>query len=169
MHKRWVVMGVSGSGKSTVGAALAERLQVPFIEGDAFHSKANVDKMSHGVPLTDEDRAGWLLALRDQLRATIATHGGVVLACSSLKRGYRDVLREADAGLRFLHLTAPETMLAARVAGRTGHFMAPSLLASQLQILEPLQADEAGVTCPSSQAVDTLLDALAKSGAILGR
>jgi len=139
----WVVMGVSGCGKSQIGARLAARLGVPFIEGDVFHSAANVDKMSAGTPLTDDDRRDWLLALRDQ----IAAHGGrVVLGCSSLKRAYRDVLRGGADDVRFAHLAGPREVLAERMRHRPGHYMPVSLLDSQLATLEPLQPDEAGIT-----------------------
>jgi gluconokinase len=139
----WVVMGVSGCGKSQIGARLASRLGVPFIEGDAFHSAANVDKMSAGTALTDDDRRDWLLALREQ----IAAHGGrVVLGCSSLKRAYRDVLRGGADDVRFAHLAGPREVLAERMQHRPGHYMPVSLLDSQLATLQPLQADEAGVT-----------------------
>lgn len=141
--RAWVVMGVSGCGKSSIGAALAARLGIPFIEGDAFHSDANVAKMSAGIALTDDDRHDWLLALRDKLAAR---QGGVVLSCSSLKRAYRDLLREAGGDVRFAHLHGAREVLLERVSNRPGHYMPPSLLDSQLRTLEPLQPDEAGIT-----------------------
>ena len=140
----WVVMGVSGCGKSKIGALLAHRLGVPFIEGDAFHSAANVAKMSAGVALTDDDRRDWLLTLQGEIVRHAAD--GVVLGCSSLKRAYRDVLRGGAADVRFAHLAGPRAVLAERLADRPGHYMPVSLLDSQLATLEPLQADEAGVT-----------------------
>mgnify|MGYP000943674977 FL=1 len=140
----WVVMGVSGCGKSKIGALLAHRLGVPFIEGDAFHSAANVAKMSAGVALTDDDRRDWLLTLQGEIARHAA--GGVVLGCSSLKRAYRDVLRGGAADVRFAHLAGPRAVLAERMSDRPGHYMPVSLLDSQLATLEPLQADEAGVT-----------------------
>ena len=139
----WVVMGVSGCGKSSIGEKLAAALGVPFIEGDAFHSEANVAKMSAGIPLTDDDRRDWLLNLRDKLAAR---EGGAVLSCSSLKRAYRDLLRSAGGDVRFAHLAGPREVLLERVSNRPGHYMPPSLLDSQLSTLEPLQADEAGIT-----------------------
>lgn len=139
----WVVMGVSGCGKSSIGAALAARLGAPFIEGDAFHSEANVAKMSAGVALTDDDRRDWLLSLRDKLAAR---KGGAVLSCSSLKRTYRDLLRSAGGDVRFAHLAGERGLLLERVSNRPGHYMPPSLLDSQLSTLEPLQPDEAGIT-----------------------
>jgi len=150
----WVVMGVSGCGKSQVGARLARALGVPFIEGDAFHSAANVDKMAAGTPLTDDDRRDWLLSLRDQ----IALHtDGVVLGCSSLKRAYRDVLRSGARDVRFAHLAGPRDLLAERMHGRPGHYMPVSLLDSQLQTLEPLAPDEAGITLDIRSTPDELV------------
>ncbi|WP_229422142.1 gluconokinase [Massilia aquatica] len=142
---RWVVMGVSGCGKSTVGQALAQELGVPFVEGDQFHPPANVAKMSAGMPLDDDDRAGWLLALQARIREARAGGAGLVLSCSALKRRYRDLLREGDPALRFAHLDGPRELIAARMQARAGHYMPPSLLESQLRDLEALQSDEAGV------------------------
>jgi carbohydrate kinase (thermoresistant glucokinase family) len=139
----WVIMGVCGCGKSQIGAGLAAALDLPFLEGDTFHSEANVAKMSAGAALTDDDRRGWLLVLRDKLAER---RGGVVLSCSSLKRAYRDLLRSAGGDVRFVHLAGERSLLAERVSNRPGHYMPPSLLDSQLSTLEPLQADEAGIT-----------------------
>lgn len=142
---RWVVMGVSGCGKSTVGQALAQALGVAFIEGDQYHPAANVAKMSAGFPLNDEDRAGWLLTLQAKIDAARMRGEGLVLSCSALKRRYRDLLRVGDPGLRFAHLDGPSELIAARLQARAGHYMPPSLLESQLRDLEPLQSGEAGV------------------------
>lgn len=142
---RWVVMGVSGCGKSTVGQALAQELGVPFVEGDQFHPAANVAKMSAGMPLDDADRAGWLLALKAQIREARERGTGLVLSCSALKRRYRDLLRQGDPALRFAHLDGPRELIAARMQARAGHYMPPALLDSQLRDLEALQSDEAGV------------------------
>ncbi|MCC2956096.1 gluconokinase [Massilia sp. IC2-477] len=143
----WVVMGVSGCGKSDIGRRLAQALQARFIEGDAFHPPENVTKMAAGVPLTDEDRRGWLLALRAELQRAAGAGEGAVLSCSALKRIYRDVLRGSDAGaVCFVHLTGPRELIAQRMAARSGHFMPVSLLDSQLRTLEPLQPDECGLT-----------------------
>ena len=141
----WVVMGVSGCGKSEVGRRLAAALGVPFLEGDAYHPAANVAKMAAGIPLTDTDRAGWLRTLRDEIAAAHARGEGLVLACSALKRRYRDVLREADPGLHFAHLDGARSLIAQRMLARTAHFMPASLLDSQLADLEPLEPDEQGV------------------------
>jgi gluconokinase len=143
---RWVVMGVSGCGKSTVGQALAVANGVSFVEGDQYHPEANVAKMSAGQALNDEDRAGWLLALQAQIRAARLRGEGLVVSCSSLKRRYRDLLRLGDPALRFAHLEGAKEVIAARMQARTGHYMPPSLLDSQFRDLEPLQSDEAGIT-----------------------
>ena len=142
---RWVVMGVSGCGKSEVGQRLASALGVRFLEGDAYHSASNVAKMAAGVPLDDADRADWLRTLQGEIAEAAARGEGLVLACSALKRRYRDLLRAADPGLRFAHLAGPRELIAERMGARTAHYMPPSLLDSQLRDLEPLQADEDGV------------------------
>jgi gluconokinase len=138
-------MGVSGCGKSTVGAALAEFLAVPFIEGDEFHPADNVAKMSAGKPLDDNDRSGWLQALAAEIAQARERGTGLVVSCSALKRRYRDLLRQADPALRFVHLQGPAMLIAERMAKRADHYMPTSLLESQLRDLEPLQDDEAGL------------------------
>lgn len=160
---RWVVMGVSGSGKSTIGTALAARFAVPFLEGDAFHPAANVSKMSAGIPLDDADRAGWLAALAAEIGQARARGTGLVLSCSALKRRYRDLLRAADPDLRFAHLAGERALIAARMRDRPGHYMPPSLLDSQLGILEPLQADEAGLTLDITLAPSALVERIGAS------
>jgi gluconokinase len=157
-RQRWVVMGVSGSGKSTVGAALAARLGVRFIEGDSYHPPHNVAKMASGLPLDDHDRVDWLNALADEIKAARAHDTGLVLSCSALKRRYRDLLRQADPDLRFIHLHGPRVLIAERMAHRTGHYMPPMLLDSQLRDLEPLEADEAGLRLEITAAPDLLVD-----------
>lgn len=143
---RWVIMGVSGCGKSTIGQALAAHRGVAFVEGDEYHPAANVAKMSAGLALDDNDRAGWLLALQARLRAAREQGVGLVVSCSSLKRRYRDVLRAGDPTLRFAHLDGARELIAARMQARLEHYMPPSLLDSQFRDLEPLQTDEAGIT-----------------------
>jgi gluconokinase len=138
-------MGVSGCGKTAVGRLLAEQLGVEFIEGDAFHSAASVTKMAAGIPLTDADRAAWLAILSARIATAQQTGDGLVLACSALKRQYRDQLRAGDPTLCFAHLDGSPALLAQRLESRSGHFMPASLLASQLHDLEPLQADECGL------------------------
>lgn len=160
---RWVVMGVSGCGKSTIGQALASALAVPFIEGDQFHPAANVAKMSVGVALTDADRSEWLRTLQVQVRDARERGAGLVLSCSALKRRYRDLLREADPALRFAHLDGAREVIAARMQARVGHYMPLSLLDSQLDDLEPLQADEAGIRLDIGTAPPRLVAAILAS------
>jgi gluconokinase len=141
-----VVMGVSGSGKTTVAQLLADRLGRPFAEADDFHPEANVAKMAAGTPLDDEDRWPWLRTMRDWLSEQAAAGHSTVITCSALKVAYRDVLREAQGRVRFVHLSAPTEVIGDRMEHRSGHFMPPSLLPSQLSTLEPLTSDEDGVT-----------------------
>jgi gluconokinase len=161
--RRWVIMGVCGCGKTTVGAALAARLGVAFLEGDAYHPAPNVAKMSAGIPLTDDDRAGWLQTLAAEIGKARARGEGIVVSCSALKRRYRDLLRQADPGLRFAHLHGTYDTLAARMHTRTGHFMPASLLDSQMRDLEPLQGDEAGITLDLTQPPDALVASIIAS------
>jgi gluconokinase len=158
-----VVMGVAGSGKTTVGTVLAMKLGVEYAEADTFHSAANIKKMSSGVPLTDDDRLPWLRAIREWVRAHQST-GGVV-SCSALKRRYRDVLRSGGDVL-FLHLQGSKELIAKRMENRSGHFMPVSLVDSQLADLEPLEPDERGLTVHSLDRPEgiaaTVLTTLAK-------
>ncbi len=142
MNRHILVMGVSGCGKSTIGAMLAERLGLPFADADAFHPRENVKKMSAGIPLTDADRAPWLDALGAWLAAE---RTGGVIACSALKRAYRDRLRGWVPGLRVVHLSGAPELIAARQGAREGHFMPPSLMASQFATLEPPGAEEEAI------------------------
>lgn len=137
-----VVMGVSGCGKSTVGSLLADRLGVPFLDADSLHPPANLAKMAGGVPLTDADRWPWLRLVGAALAAAA---DGTVVACSALRRPYRDVLREAAPGVRFVHLVGTHSQLSARMTSREGHFMPASLLDTQMATLEPLGPDERGI------------------------
>jgi len=161
--QRWVVMGVSGCGKSTLGAALAARLGLRFIEGDSFHPARNVAKMSAGLPLDDDDRADWLQALAAEIRSARAQGTGLVLSCSALKRRYRELLRQADPELRFAHLQGPRGVIAERMAGRSGHYMPPALLDSQLRDLEPLEDNEAGLRLDLTEAPQALVDRIVQS------
>ena len=147
-------MGVSGSGKSTVGAALAQRLRVPFADADDFHPPANVAKMSAGHALDDHDRHPWLEAVGEWL----AAHpDGGVMSCSALKRKYRDQLRHHAHGVGFLFLEGTREVIAKRQASRPGHFMPASLLTSQFATLEPLEPDEHGVVIDVDQSVDAIV------------
>lgn len=151
-----MVMGVSGAGKSTVGIAIAEKLGVNFTDADALHPASNVAKMAAGTPLTDADRWPWL----DLVGRALADAGdtGLVVACSALKRSYRDAIRAAAPSARFVHLVVPRTVLGDRVASRPGHFMPASLVDSQLETLEPLEADEPGVLVDSEGGVAATAD-----------
>jgi gluconokinase len=150
-----VVMGVSGSGKSTVGAALAQRLRVPFADGDDLHPQANIDKMTAGEPLNDEDRYPWLEAIGKWLADH---HDGGVMSCSALKRKYRDQLRRHRPDVEFVHLSGSLEVIAKRQASRPGHFMPSSLLQSQFATLEPLAPDERGTVIDVDQDIDSIVD-----------
>ena len=148
-------MGVSGSGKSTVGSALAQRLRVPFVDADTLHTPANIAKMTAGEPLDDTDRYPWLQKVGEWL----ADHrGGGVVSCSALKRRYRDQLRVYCPRVKFLHLSGTPELINQRMSARTGHFMPPSLLRSQFETLEPLGTDEHGFTVDIGHDVDTIID-----------
>lgn len=140
-----VVMGVSGSGKSTTGGALAARLGWPFIEGDSFHPPANVAKMAAGHPLDDADRDPWLHALAGEFARNQALGQSAVMGCSALKRAYRDILRSGAPRVRFLHVHGTRAILEDRLSHREGHFFPARLLDSQLATLEMLAPDEDGV------------------------
>jgi gluconokinase len=157
-----VVMGVSGAGKSTVGAALARRLRVPFVDADTLHPQVNIAKMTAGEPLNDDDRHPWL----ERVGEWLAGHrdGGLV-SCSTLKRDYRDRLRACCRGVEFLHLSGSPELIGRRLAARSGHFMPAALLRSQFDALEPLGADEAGVTVDAGQDIDAIIDAFVAGSA----
>jgi gluconokinase len=150
-----VVMGVSGSGKSTVGSLLAQRLRVPFVDADSLHPPANVAKMTAGQPLDDYDRYPWLARVGQWL----ADHrDGGVASCSALKRDYRDRLRARCPSVEFLYLRGSAETIATRLATRSDHFMPAALLRSQFDALQPLGADEPGVTVDIEQGVDAIVD-----------
>ena len=158
-----VVMGVSATGKTTVGEGLAEELGCEFIEGDELHPGANLEKMSQGIPLTDEDRRPWLQAIADLVALRDTEGTSTVVTCSALRRSYRDVLRSA-APVFFVHLEAPFDVLEERMSRRTKHFMPTTLLRSQFETLEPLGDDEAGaavdVTPPIDEVVEEAVNAV---------
>jgi gluconokinase len=158
-----VVMGVSGCGKSTVGLQVAQALGLEFLEGDTLHPPRNVARMAAGFALTDDDREGWLQALAERIRQSRAAGQGLVLSCSALKRAYRDILRQGAPDLRLLYLHGEHSLLASRMAARTGHYMPLSLLASQLSTLEEPGADE------NAQKCDVALPAEAIVAAALAR
>lgn len=148
-----VVMGVAGCGKSAVGGRIAQALGLPLIEGDDFHPPGNIDKMRQGLPLTDADRAGWLVLLGAQLQH----HGaGAVLTCSALKAAYRDSLRVAAPGLRFVHLALNQDESLRRVATRPGHFYPPSLVASQFDALQDPAGEPGVLVLDATQPLDVL-------------
>jgi gluconokinase len=150
-----VVMGVAGSGKTTVGAALAQQLCLDYADADAFHGKASVAKMAAGHPLDDDDRSPWLQAIGQWLAAHDQT-GGVV-TCSALRRRYRDVLRAAAPRVNFLHLDGDPRVVTQRVAERLDHFMPASLVSSQLETLERLETDETGSRFDLSATVEDIV------------
>ena len=152
-----VVMGVSGSGKTTVGEALAQSLDWRFVEGDSFHPKSNVEKMAAGHPLDDADRAPWLQALTDEIAKDEAAGRSSVVGCSALKRAYRDILRSGAPDVRFLHVHGSVALLTERVSDRPGHFFPAKLLESQIATLEPLGADERGVVVDIAAPVATMV------------
>ena len=153
-----VVMGVAGSGKSTIAAGLAEKLGVDFIEGDSLHPQANVNKMAGGVPLNDDDRWPWLDKIGEHIEAERLAGRGVVVSCSALKHIYRDRLRARVRGrVRFVMLDGPKELIARRMLGRKGHFMPQALLDSQLATLERPGPDEDAVILDISRTVPVLL------------
>ena len=156
-----VVMGVSGSGKSTIGSLIADRLGVPFTDADDLHPAANVQKMAAGQPLDDDDRWPWLALVGDALAG--ASRSGLVIACSALKRSYRDAIRVSAPEAVFVLLTGSRELLASRLGHREGHFMPATLLDSQLATLEPLAADEGGVTVDIAGSPEQIVDAIASA------
>ncbi len=152
-----VVMGVSGCGKSTVGRALARALDVSYVEGDDLHPPRNVALMAAGTPLRDADRQGWLAAVAQCLDDEVARSSGVVVACSALKRSYRDRLRAAAPDVLFVHLQGPQALLAQRLAQRKGHYMPAVLLQSQYETLEPPLPDEDALSVDVGPAPETIV------------
>lgn len=160
-----VVMGVSGSGKSTVAAGIAAALGLHFIDGDGLHSPASVARMQAGTPLGDDDRWPWLERIAKRLVDDGQWPRGVVIACSALRRAYRDRIRAGAPGVRFVFLDGPAGLIRARMAGRAGHYMPESLLASQLQTLEPPGEGEPDVlrldiALPAEAVIDAAVRAL---------
>jgi gluconokinase len=153
-----VVMGVSGSGKSTIADKLAERLGWRYEDGDKFHPAGNVAKMSAGHPLTDEDRWPWLQAIADEIDRVCKAGGHVVIACSALKRAYRDILVHGRDDVRIIYLDGTEQLIADRLGRRQGHFMPAGLLASQFGTLQPPASDENAVTVSIDASVDAIVD-----------
>lgn len=161
-----IVMGVSGSGKTTVADELVARLGWGFAEGDSFHPAANVAKMHAGHPLDDEDRRPWLRALASSIGDQEQAGRSTVVTCSALKRSYRDLLREGHPSVRFVHLAVPAPVLTGRLARRQGHYMPASLLESQLATLEPLEPDEPGVTVDGDVPPAEIVAAVQAAGVV---
>ena len=151
-----VVMGVSGSGKSTIGVLIAHALGVPFVDADGLHPVANIEKMAAGTPLTDEDRGPWVAVVG---RVLAEAEAGAVVACSALRRAYRDAILAEAPGTLFVHLDGSKEVLASRLEGRSDHFMPPALLDSQLRTLEPLGSDEPGIVLDIDADVPAIIAA----------
>ncbi len=158
-----VVMGVSGCGKSTVGAQLADALGVRYLEGDDLHPPHNVARMAAGIALTDADRQGWLALIAREIECARLERRGLVVACSALKRAYRDLLRQAAADLCLVHLRGADDLLRERATQRRGHYMPASLLASQLATLEPPHADEHALCFDVAQSPESIVRTLAQT------
>jgi gluconokinase len=162
----YVIMGVSGSGKSLIGAMLATALDIAFVEGDGLHPADNVKRMAEGIALTDDNRRSWLTQIAERLRDAKRAGTGLVVSCSALKRIYRDLLRAVGAAdVRFVFLTGSRALLAERMASRRGHFMPASLLDSQLEILEPPSPDEHAWVCDIRETPDAIVADLVRRAA----
>lgn len=156
-----VVMGVQGSGKSTAGQAVAARLGLPFLDGDHLHPVSNKAKMASGHPLTDEDREPWLRAIGRELAAGLEKGTPIVVACSALKRQYRDLIRSYAPDTQFIHLEGSRELIAERLSRRDHEYMPPTLLDSQFATLEPLGEDEAGIRLSITLTLDEMADTAA--------
>jgi gluconokinase len=161
-----IFMGVSGSGKTTVGTLFAQRTGAVFFEGDEFHPPENIEKMHRGIPLGDADRGKWLRTLREIIMRSLEQGTFTVMACSALKAAYRDLLQGGDARVKFVFLTGPRSVIKARLKARRNHFMPATLLNSQLATLEP-PTDALTFSCekPPDEIVNALIQALGMAGA----
>ena len=158
-----VIMGVSGCGKSTIAALLAERLDLEYVDADWLHPRANVEKMQRGIPLDDEDRWPWLRAIAARMQELRTKGRGCVVACSALKRAYRDLLRDGGDDVRFVHLEGTPEAIAPRLCARDGHFMPAALLASQFAALEPPQEDERPIVVSVERPPGGIVEAIVTS------
>jgi gluconokinase len=162
--KAVIVMGVSGSGKTTIAQALAARTGFAERDGDDYHPAANIEKMKAGLPLTDEDRLPWLRAIAEAIDRYAKNNTPVIIACSALKQAYRDILMHGREGVRIVYLSGPAELIAQRLKHRSGHFMPPDLLDSQIAALEPPQPDEhiltVDIAAPVNRIVDEIVAAL---------
>jgi gluconokinase len=156
-----IIMGVSGSGKSTIAGRLAERLRWTCEDGDRFHPKGNVEKMSAGHPLTDEDRRPWLQAIAEEIDRACRDREHAVIACSALKRGYREILVHGRDDVRIIYLKGSRDLIAGRLKLRKGHFMPPALLESQFNTLEEPGASEDPIIVDIDASVDAIVDHIA--------
>ena len=155
-----IVMGVAGSGKSTIAEAVASRLEWIYEDADRFHPASNVAKMSAGQPLTDDDRWPWLRAIAAEIGRVCQTGGHLVVACSALKRAYRDVLLGGRDDVRIVYLDGTRKLIAQRLTARKGHFMPPDLLDSQFATLQPPGLDEHPISIPIDTSVEAIVDAI---------
>jgi gluconokinase len=153
-------MGVSGSGKTTIAELLAKRLSSRTLEGDTLHPRENIERMRAGVPLTDENRRGWLEAIEAQIAAAAQQKRGLVVSCSALKRRYRDILRRRVPDVILVYLRGDESTIGKRLNLRSGHFMPPALLDSQFEALEPPDADEVAMSCDIAAAPATMVESI---------
>jgi gluconokinase len=158
-----ILMGVAGAGKTTVGRLLAAKLGARFVEGDLFHPAANVEKMRAGTPLTDDDRRPWLQALADEIGRCMARGEPAVIACSALKRGYREILVAGRAAVRIVHLQGSPSLIQQRLEARRGHYMPPSLLPSQFAALEPPDPDEPAIAIDVSGTPEEIVAAIIRA------
>ncbi|MDO8874653.1 MAG: gluconokinase [Pseudolabrys sp.] len=155
-----VVMGVSGAGKSTIASRLAERLKRPLVEGDSLHPQANIAKMSKGTPLNDDDRLPWLKAIAARIDEARKAHTPIIVTCSALKRGYREILTDGHDDVGFVYLQGAKELIAQRLAARTDHFMPPGLLDSQFSALEEPAADEPSIVIAIDAAPDDIVSSI---------
>lgn len=164
MESVLILMGVSGTGKSTIGQALSEKLNWPYFEGDKFHSPANVEKMRAGIPLNDDDRGPWLLSIRTAIEEHLASAGSAIFACSALKASYREILQKEDKRIKFIFLHASYELILSRMNSRKHEYMPASLLKSQFETLEePKNAIKVSVNQAVDKIVEEILEKLGRA------